>query len=102
MVAIFSITLESISPLFVSLIFSSMDNFSRIPSSAKEVISGSVKNILLMKLFPVIMLYPVLLMWKKSLKLTKKYIPVKKRIRKHDKNDYSNNPFSILNQLNLK
>ena len=31
-----------------------------------------------------------------------KYIPVKKRIRKHDKNDYSNNPFSILNQLNLK
>ena len=31
-----------------------------------------------------------------------KYAPVKKRIRKHDKNDFSNNPFSILNQLNLK
>ncbi len=32
-----------------------------------------------------------------------KYLPSKKRISKrHDKKDYSNNPFSILNQLNLK
>ena len=32
-----------------------------------------------------------------------KYLPSKKRIFKgQDKKDYSNNPFSILNQLNLK
>ena len=32
-----------------------------------------------------------------------KYIPLKKKIfKKHDKKDYSNNPFSVLNQLNLK
>ena len=32
-----------------------------------------------------------------------KYIPLKKKISKqYDKKDYSNNPFSILNQLNLK
>ena len=32
-----------------------------------------------------------------------KYIPTKKKIiNKHDKKDYSNNPFSVLNQLNLK
>ena len=32
-----------------------------------------------------------------------KYIPSKKKnVKKHDKNDYSNNPFSVLNQLNLK
>ncbi len=32
-----------------------------------------------------------------------KYLPSKKKIiRKHDKKDYSNNPFSVLNQLNLK
>ena len=32
-----------------------------------------------------------------------KYFPKKKKIiRKHDKKDYSNNPFSILNQLNIK
>ena len=33
----------------------------------------------------------------------KKYIPLKKKIFiKNDKKDYSNNPFSVLNQLNLK
>ena len=32
-----------------------------------------------------------------------KYLPLKKNIkRKQDKKDYSNNPFSILNQLNIK
>ena len=32
-----------------------------------------------------------------------KYLPSKKKIlKKYDKKDYSNNPFSILNQLNLK
>ena len=32
-----------------------------------------------------------------------KYIPSKKKIfKKYDKKDYSNNPFSVLNQLNLK
>ena len=32
-----------------------------------------------------------------------KYVPTKKRIiKKYDKKDYSNNPFSVLNQLNLK
>ena len=32
-----------------------------------------------------------------------KYIPLKnKNFKKQDKKDYSNNPFSILNQLNLK
>ena len=32
-----------------------------------------------------------------------KYFPKKKKIvKKHDKKDYSNNPFSILNQLNIK
>ena len=32
-----------------------------------------------------------------------KYLPSKKGVSKrHDKKDYSNNPFSILNQLNLK
>ena len=32
-----------------------------------------------------------------------KYIPTKKKIIKmHDKKDYSNNPFNVLNQLNLK
>ncbi len=32
-----------------------------------------------------------------------KYIPLKKKIfKKHDKKDYSNNPFSVLNELNLK
>ncbi len=32
-----------------------------------------------------------------------KYVPLKKKIfKKHDKKDYSNNPFSVLNQLNLK
>ncbi len=32
-----------------------------------------------------------------------KYYPLKKDIsKKHDKKDYSNNPFSVLNQLNLK
>ena len=32
-----------------------------------------------------------------------KYLPTKKKIiKKHDKKDYSNNPFSVLNQLNLK
>ena len=32
-----------------------------------------------------------------------KYIPLNKKIsKKHDKKDYSNNPFSVLNQLNLK
>ncbi len=32
-----------------------------------------------------------------------KYLPLKKKVRKKDdKKDYSNNPFSILNQLNLK
>ncbi len=32
-----------------------------------------------------------------------KYIPLKKKIfEKHDKKDYSNNPFSVLNELNLK
>jgi len=32
-----------------------------------------------------------------------KYLPVKNKItKKYDKKDYSNNPFSVLNQLNLK
>ena len=32
-----------------------------------------------------------------------KYLPNKKKIiKKQDKKDYSNNPFSVLNQLNLK
>ena len=32
-----------------------------------------------------------------------KYVPTKKKIfKKYDKKDYSNNPFSVLNQLNLK
>ena len=32
-----------------------------------------------------------------------KYIPLKKKtFKKHDKKDYSNNPFSVLNELNLK
>ena len=32
-----------------------------------------------------------------------KYLPPKNKISKrHDKKDYSNNPFSVLNQLNLK
>ena len=32
-----------------------------------------------------------------------KYLPAKKKIfRRQDKKDYSNNPFNILNQLNLK
>ena len=32
-----------------------------------------------------------------------KYLPIKNKIsKKKDKKDYSNNPFSILNQLNLK
>ncbi len=32
-----------------------------------------------------------------------KYLPTKKRVfKKHDKKDYSNNPFGVLNQLNLK
>ena len=32
-----------------------------------------------------------------------KYMPIKKKIsKKNDKKDYSNNPFSVLNQLNLK
>ena len=32
-----------------------------------------------------------------------KYLPSKKKsIKKHDKKDYSNNPFGVLNQLNLK
>tara|TARA_B100000886_G_scaffold133934_1_gene90418 strand:+ start:65 stop:2545 length:2481 start_codon:yes stop_codon:yes gene_type:complete len=32
-----------------------------------------------------------------------RYIPARKKIiKKNDKNDYSNNPFSVLNQLNLK
>ena len=32
-----------------------------------------------------------------------KYLPTKKKIiKKHDKKDYSNNPFSVLNQLNIK
>ncbi len=32
-----------------------------------------------------------------------KYIPIKKKIfKKHDKKDYSNNPFSVLSELNLK
>ena len=32
-----------------------------------------------------------------------KYLPEKKKIiKKYDKKDYSNNPFSVLNQLNLK
>ncbi len=32
-----------------------------------------------------------------------RYLPVKKKIvKEHDKKDYSNNPFSVLNQLNLK
>ena len=32
-----------------------------------------------------------------------KYLPSRKKDKeKHDKKDYSNNPFSILNQLNLK
>ncbi len=32
-----------------------------------------------------------------------KYLPAKKKsIKKHDKKDYSNNPFSVLNQLDLK
>ena len=32
-----------------------------------------------------------------------KYLPLKKKIsKKYDKKDYSNNPFSVLNQLNLK
>ena len=32
-----------------------------------------------------------------------KYIPLKKKIfKKHDKKDYSNNPFSVLNELNIK
>ena len=32
-----------------------------------------------------------------------KYLPTKEKvIKKQDKKDYSNNPFNILNQLNLK
>ena len=32
-----------------------------------------------------------------------KYIPIKKKnFKKHDKKDYSNNPFSVLSELNLK
>ena len=32
-----------------------------------------------------------------------KYVPLKKKVyKKHDKKDYTNNPFSVLNQLNLK
>ena len=32
-----------------------------------------------------------------------KYLPIKKKISKNkDKKDHSNNPFSVLNQLNLK
>ena len=32
-----------------------------------------------------------------------KYLPAKRKISKRqDKKDYSNNPFSVLNQLNLK
>ena len=32
-----------------------------------------------------------------------KYLPIKKKIiKKHDKKDYSNNPFNVLNELNLK
>ena len=32
-----------------------------------------------------------------------KYLPIKRKIsKKDDKKDYSNNPFSVLNQLNLK
>ena len=32
-----------------------------------------------------------------------KYVPTKKKIfKKYDKKDYSNNPFGVLNQLNLK
>ena len=32
-----------------------------------------------------------------------KYLPTKKNIvKKYDKKDYSNNPFSVLNQLNIK
>ena len=32
-----------------------------------------------------------------------KYLPIKKKSsKKYDKKDYSNNPFSVLNQLNLK
>ena len=32
-----------------------------------------------------------------------KYIPIKKKIyKKYDKKDYSNNPFSVLSELNLK
>ena len=32
-----------------------------------------------------------------------KYVPLKKKfVQKNDKKDYSNNPFSVLNQLNLK
>ena len=41
--------------------------------------------------------------YEKENELFIKYIPTKKKIiKKLDKKDYSNNPFSILNQLNLK
>ena len=41
--------------------------------------------------------------YEKDNELFIKYIPTRKHvIKKNDKKDYSNNPFNILNQLNLK
>jgi ATP-dependent RNA helicase SUPV3L1/SUV3 len=41
--------------------------------------------------------------YEKQNELFIKYIPIKKKIpKKYDKKDYSNNPFSVLNQLDLK
>ena len=41
--------------------------------------------------------------YEKEKELFIKYLPTKSRIiKKHDKKDYSNNPFGVLNQLNLK
>ena len=40
--------------------------------------------------------------YEKEKELFIKYVPTKKVFKKYDKKDYSNNPFSVLNQLNLK
>ena len=41
--------------------------------------------------------------YEKEKELFIKYTPLKKKIfSKKDKKDYSNNPFNVLNQLNLK
>ena len=41
--------------------------------------------------------------YQKENELFIKYFPLKKNIsKKQDKKDYSNNPFNVLNQLNLK